>query len=324
MRQLAILTAIVMTVACHEDLGVGDAPAELVEVASFTFSGVEAVDEARLRDVLATKPTPWLPWSQTRSFDRAAFEQDLARIEAFYTTHGYPNAEIASYDIDLNDEGTEVDLHVVVDEGAPLLITGIELNGFDVLTDTEREQLRSALPITTGEPLVERELVASGELAVNLLKSNGYPWASVDVARESIADGVAVRLRADPGQLAVFGPIEVIGNASVDDEIIRRQLLYKPGEPYQLDAVRESLRQLYALELFRFANIEFAGDERAGGEFPTRVVVTEADHRRLDFSVGYGTEEKGRVEAQWRQPQLLWRCPDADAARQVVMARSRR
>lgn len=33
---------------------------------------------------------------------------------------------------------------------------------------------------------------------------------------------------------------------------------------------------------------------------PTRVTVTEGDHRRVEFSIGYGTEEKARVEAEWR------------------------
>ena len=28
--------------------------------------------------------------------------------------------------------------------------------------------------------------------------------------------------------------------------------------------------------------------------------MTEAKHRKVNFSFGYGTEERGRVEAKWR------------------------
>jgi outer membrane protein assembly factor BamA len=33
---------------------------------------------------------------------------------------------------------------------------------------------------------------------------------------------------------------------------------------------------------------------------PTRVTVAEGKHRRVNFGVGYGTEEKARVDARWR------------------------
>jgi outer membrane protein assembly factor BamA len=53
--------------------------------------------------------------------------------------------------------------------------------------------------------------------------------------------------------------------------------------------------------VFQFANVQPVRDE---GEkptaIPTRVTVTEGKHRKVNFSFGYGTEEKGRVEADWR------------------------
>ena len=35
-------------------------------------------------------------------------------------------------------------------------------------------------------------------------------------------------------------------------------------------------------------------------EIPTRVTVTEGKHRKVNFGVGYGTEEKARGEVDWR------------------------
>jgi outer membrane protein insertion porin family/translocation and assembly module TamA len=65
--------------------------------------------------------------------------------------------------------------------------------------------------------------------------------------------------------------------------------------------MQESQRRLYNLELFQFANVE----QRREGEgqppvIPTRVTVTEGKHRKVNFSVGYGTEEKARAEINWR------------------------
>jgi outer membrane protein assembly factor BamA len=58
---------------------------------------------------------------------------------------------------------------------------------------------------------------------------------------------------------------------------------------------------LYALEVFDFANVEAMRKEgEQPVEIPTRITVTEGKHRKVNFGVGYGTEERGRVEANWR------------------------
>ena len=305
LTRIGLIAVVVVLTACHEEYGIGPSTADRVEVESFTFSGVEAIDESALRDVLATRATPWLPWAEGRYFDRDDFERDLQRIEAFYEHRGYPNAEVRSYDIDLNEQDDTIRLHVSVTEGEPLLVDSIELQNFAPLSPERLEQLREDLPLQPGEPLDREQLVGSAELAAGALKNAGHPWATVETIENQGAGRAEVILRADPGDVAVFGEISIAGNAAVSDEVIRRQLLFRPGERYRLADVRESLRRLYALELFEFVNIEYAGTERRGTEFPTRVTVTEGDHRRLNFSVGYGTEEKGRVDATWRHVNFL-------------------
>lgn len=305
-RASAVVAAL-LTAGCHEELGIGAPAAELIEVESFTFEGVTAVDEARLRDALATKTSPWLPWEDAHYFDRDAFEQDLKRIEAFYEDRGYPDAEVVSYDVDLEEAGNAVNLQVVVREGNPLIVSAIDLQAFDVLDAEVLQHLREGMPLQPGEPLALEALAASTELAADTLKNHGYPHADVATRREPRDGEVAVVMRAEPGPLSFFGPIEIAGNTSVDDHVIRRQLLYEPGDLFRRRELRESLRQLYALELFEFANIEMANEAGAasdggqpGDTVPTRVTVTEGDHRRLEFSIGYGTEEKARAEAEWR------------------------
>jgi outer membrane protein assembly complex protein YaeT len=294
-----VLAALLVS-ACHEELGIGQPVGERLEVESLTFSGVDAMDESALRGVLATKESPWLPWRDARYFDRDAFSQDLERIVAYYEDQGYPDAEVTSYDVDVDGAENTVRLHVAVAEGDPLRVAAIELRNFEAIPGEVRARLRTALPIETGQPLVAQRLAESGEVAARVLKEHGYPWASVDVERQPRNGEVAVILEARPGNQAFFGRIDIVGNYSVGDDVIRRQLLYRPGERFRQSAIRESLRQLYALELFQFANIELVQGDGTPHEVESRVVVTEGDHRKLEFSLGYGTEEKARVEAEWR------------------------
>jgi outer membrane protein assembly complex protein YaeT len=98
---------------------------------------------------------------------------------------------------------------------------------------------------------------------------------------------------------AVFGPVEVTGNQSVSAHVIERQLTFKPGDRFQRRAIQDSQRKLYGMELFQFANVEVAEPHDQREQVPIKVTVAEGKHRRLNFGVGYGTEERGRVDGQW-------------------------
>ena len=125
-------------------------------------------------------------------------------------------------------------------------------------------------------------------------------------------------LVADTGPLSTFGPIEVVGNTSVDENVIRRQLTYRPGRPYRQSALQQSQRKLYTAELFEFANVEPVRSEEKPPEIPTRVTVTEGKHQKVNFGVGYGTEEKARVEVDWRHVNFLGGARTAGVLGQVL------
>ncbi len=57
--------------------------------------------------------------------------------------------------------------------------------------------------------------------------------------------------------------------------------------------MRETQRKLYQLELFEFVNVESLEDrDLQPPEVPVRITVAEGKHRKMNFGVGYGTEEQ--------------------------------
>jgi outer membrane protein assembly complex protein YaeT len=115
----------------------------------------------------------------------------------------------------------------------------------------------------------------------------------------------ALTFTAEPGKLAHFGPLEVVGNKSVGESIIRRQLTFKPGDLYRRSIVQDSQRRLYGLELFQFANIETVNPEQQPEDVPIRVTVAEGNHQRVNFGVGYGTEENARIDSEYHHVNFL-------------------
>jgi outer membrane protein insertion porin family/translocation and assembly module TamA len=285
---------VLLASACREGQG--------IEVEKLEFTGLNAVTRDQLEEALVTQASSAWPLGQRRLFDPAEFEADLKRIVTFYQDRGFPDARIVSVDVALNRAQDAVSIGIEVAEGEPILVEDVRFSGFEVLPAQEFAAFVERAPLEAGKPFDRLMAQSLRETALDELRNQGYPYADVEL---DVRDGAAPRTRvvsysATPGLLAHFGPVEVVGNASVSDEVITRQLTFRPGYRFSLDRIRESQRRLYGLELFQFANVQVVDPEAPAPEVPTRVTVAEGKHRRFEFGVGYGTEEKFRGEARWR------------------------
>src|SRR5688572_16270984 len=296
---LFLLFTAVACAACHED---GD-----IQISSLDFTGVERVDKGALASGLQTKRGSRLPWGRKRFFDRSAFEADLKRIEAFYRDRGFPDARVTSFDVQLNDAQDKVDITLTISEGEPVIVSEIELTGFDVLAEDEVQSLKDALPLRVEQPLDRQLALAARERALNLLRDEGYPYATVTVTdHETGARSRRVVSDAVPGTLAHFGEIEINGQVSVSENVVRRQLTFQPGDVFTRREMRESQRKLYGLELFEFVNVESREDIASQApDVPIRVTVAEGKHQKVNLGVGYGTEEHARARIRWDHVNFL-------------------
>jgi outer membrane protein assembly complex protein YaeT len=302
--RFALLPLVLVTLAaCKEDQAG-------VEVKDLSFTGNTAVSTDQLKSVLATAESARLPWGLRQYFSREEFEADLKRIVAFYRDRGYPDARVRSFDARLSDDQKSVRLRIDIEEGEPTRVERVVLIGLEPIPEAHRHDLESRLPLKAGEPLDRALLQASREAAVDELKDHGYPNPDVNVAETpgSSDRQRVVTYSALPGRLAYVGRTEISGPTSVNERIVRRQLTYRRGQLFQQSKLRESQRRLYSMELFNFVNIETikaadagtAGQANEADQIATRVTVTEGKHRKVNFGVGYGTEEKARVEIDWR------------------------
>jgi outer membrane protein assembly complex protein YaeT len=288
----ALLT-VAFAAACKEE--------GTIKVHRISFKGVKAVDEGRLKSALATKQSSIIPWGRKYYFDRSRFDADLKRIQAFYADRGYPEARVAGFDVKLNDKQDEVDLIVTIAEGEPVKVAAIDFVGFDEIPPAHLDVLKKNIPLNVGAPRDRQLVVATHEMALNELRDHGFPYAKVTTEESDGADGkqAALTFTAEPGKVAHFGAVEISGHKTVGERVIERQLTFKPGDLYRRSLVQDSQRRLYGMELFQFVNIEPINPELQPTEVPTRVTVAEGKHQRVNFGVGYGTEEKARVDAEY-------------------------
>jgi outer membrane protein assembly complex protein YaeT len=285
----------------------GQDEARQVRVRSLTFTGVSAVDTVRLRTAIATRVSSKLPWGRRTAFDRNRLSADLKRIEALYADLGFPDARVEKVDVQPNEQQDAVAITLAIDEGQPVVVTALRFSGFDALPPERLASVQASSPLKTGAPRARQSVASTRELLLNELREQGYAYARVTFEEDDGPGGKAavITFKAEPGPMARFGAIEIAGNRSVSEQLIRRQLMYRPGDAYRRSLVQESQRRLYRLELFQFVNLESLDVDRQEPQLRTRVTVVEGKHQRMNFGVGYGTEEKARLEGQYHHLNFL-------------------
>jgi outer membrane protein insertion porin family len=288
-----VLLAVLAMSGCREE---GD-----IRLRSLKFEGVTQLDKGALANALQTKAGSRLPWGRKRFFNRRAYEADLQRIVAFYRDRGFPDARVTVGDLQFNEKKDAIDITIHVSEGEPIVVDEIVFEGFDGLPERQVRRLRRQLPLQPEQPLDVQLAGTSRERALTVFRDNGFPYAQVQLVNDPIGNRrEKVTLRATQGTLAHFGSVEVNGQASVGDNVIRRQLTFEPGEPYSAAKMRDSQRKLYRMELFQFVNVESQENQQEMmPEVPVRITVGESKHRKVNFGIGYGSEEHARARIRW-------------------------
>ena len=211
---------------------------------------------------------------------------------------------------------------VVIDNS--VIVEEVRLEGFEVLPVDVREELPEDLPLRAGMTLTEEIEKAAGERAVEILQNHGRPYAQVGIAREPIDEKRArIVMRAEPGTLGLFGPIEIAGNRRVDDHVIRRRLAYAPNDLFRRSAIEATQQRIGALGLFKSVEIRAVSAEASGAlgppqsegavrgagapgltkgaqpaAVPTLITVEERTPWHWNFGLGYAAGARLGVDAR--------------------------
>lgn len=276
-----------------------------VTVASLEFVGVAGLDEASLREVMRTKAPSWLPFTAKPRYSAADLKDDVQRVQALYASRGFPEARVTRVVADVDPDARRVEILVTIDEGPTRHAGRVSFEGFDDDLSGRLEQLPSAAGFREGAPLERAWVEGIRDASLHLLRDAGHAQAVVEVREAVNADATAdLTFVAVPGPLLRIGPIEYVGLQSVQENVVRRSLAFAPGDVFRESQLDETERSLRAFELFEFAYVQPRRDDVEGDLVPVRITVAEGRHRRTDLGVGYGTEERARAQASWRNVNL--------------------
>ena len=181
----------------------------------------------------------------------------------------------------------------------PVIVDEVRLEGIDAVRADARDELRDDLPLRAGMTLTDELEKSAGERAVEILQNHGYPYAQVGLGREPIgAMRARVVLRAEPGSIGFFGPIDIVGNRRVDDRVVRKRLAYAPGDLFRRSAIEQTQQRIGALGLFKSIQIGAQNIDARPVDVPTLVTVEEGTPWKWNLGLGYAAGERLGVDAR--------------------------
>lgn len=280
-------------------------------VSSVSFQGNTAVGEKALKGVLVTKPAKFLVKG---IFKEAALEEDKAAIQQFYGERGYIDAHVENIvrDIDTESDSQKnmVKLTYVIMEGEQYTYGGTTFEGNKIFST---EDLTAKIRLAPGAVLNMTKFEQGFQAVADTYFENGYTSNYINRAmqRDSATKKASFVITIVERSRSHIENIIIRGNKRTKDYVIRRELLFEPGDVFSKSKFTDSLRNLFNLRYFSTV----VPDVQPGSEQDLIDVILNVEEQST-ASIQFGVTFSGVSDAdsfplslfvQWQERNLAGR-----------------
>src|SRR6476646_5259852 len=289
---------------------------DLAKVRAINILGNTHFPDGRLRKEMYTRqaggPLGFLKSNDTYDPDRLAADQQ--KLRAFYLTQGYADFRVVSALAELTPDRRDFVITYVVEEGPRYKLGTVEADS--ALRDFPNATVLKLAKLQPGSwfnaKLVEDTVTNLNEAAGNL----GYAFADIQPTYNRDADKKVMNLtiKVAPTPRVYVERIDITGNTSTRDKVIRREFRLNEGDAFNALKVKRSQDRIQSLGFFQ-EKLEIKQTE---GSAPDRVVlgvnVEEKPTGQLSLSGGYSSLEKFVIQLAVSQNNFMGKGQSLDAS----------
>jgi outer membrane protein insertion porin family len=280
---------------------------KVVEIERLSFVGNRAFSDRRLRQVLETKQAGLLRrLIQRDTFIPDRLDLDKQLLRDFYLSRGYVDVQVLDATGDVTRERDGFFVTFSVQEGQSFnfgQITAVsEVEGLDV---AEFEAALRIRPGVTYSPSIVENNVARLE---SLALQKGLTFVAVEprITRDESNRLLNIQFALVRGERIFVERIDIEGNSTTLDQVVRRQFNTAEGDPFNPREIRQSAERIRALGFFSDASVE-----AEPGSSPDQVVVNvdveEQPTGSLSFGVTFGSVSGAALTVGLQESNFLGR-----------------
>jgi outer membrane protein insertion porin family len=280
---------------------------KVVEVERISFVGNRNFSDRRLRSVLATKQAGilrGLVQSDTFIADRVAFDRQV--LADFYASRGYIDFQVLSVATEVVRERNGFFLTFTVQEGQSYKFGTIKATSD--LSEIDPDDFLKIVRLKSGATyspfLVDQTVERIEDYAV--LKGMNFIRVTPRVTRNDADLTLDLELVIDRGPRVYVERIDIEGNTTTLDRVIRREFEAVEGDPFNPRQIRRSANRIRALGFF--STVDVTPRE---GSSPDRVIldvdVEDKPTGSLSLGVSYGASSGVGAVASLSESNFLGR-----------------
>ena len=265
---------------------------EKIKVNKIYITGNNALDEKQLKWAMkkTNEKGNWRHFFRPKKFIDNLYEEDKQLLIDKYNEHGYRDAHIVVDSVVPFDDKM-VDVYIQVEEGSQYHIRNISWVGNTVY---DSQGLAEVLRMNSGDvynqKMLQERINVDDDAIGNLYYNNGYVFARVEPVEVNVtADSVDLEMRILEGPQATINRVRIAGNDRLYENVVRRELMTKPGDLFSKDALMRSARELQQMGHFNPETI--APDvqpDLANGTVDVNWMLESKNNDQVEFSLGYG------------------------------------
>ncbi len=263
---------------------------KVVEIERLSFVGNRAFSDRRLRRVLETKQAGIfraIIQKDTFIADRVEFDKQVLRD--FYLSRGYIDFRVLSVNSEIARERNGFFLTFNVREGQRFKFG--EISAVSDLPSVDAEEFMRAVKIKSGKTYtpvaVETTIARMERLAIQ--KGMNFIRVEPRVTRNDRDLTLDIEFVISRGPRIFVERIDIEGNATTLDRVIRRQFKVVEGDPFNPRQIREAAERIRNLGFFSKADVN-AREGTGPDQVIVDVNVAEQPTGSLDLGASYGTD----------------------------------
>ena len=279
----------------------------VVEIERLNFVGNRAFSDRRLRQVLETKQAGFLRnLIQRDTFVAERLELDKRVLTEFYLSRGYIDFQILDASAEVSRERDATFVTFTVREGLSYTIGNVSV--VSEVEGVSADAYEAVARIRTGQvysPLLIDNNIARME---NLALKQGLNFVRVEprITRNERGQAVDIVFAITRGERIFVERIDIEGNATTLDQVIRRQFRSVEGDPFNAREIRQSAERIRALGFFSDAQVT-ADPGSAPDQVVVNVDVEEQPTGSLSFGLSYSATSGAGVSINFSEANFLGR-----------------
>tara|TARA_B100001996_G_scaffold364896_1_gene334294 strand:- start:1303 stop:3591 length:2289 start_codon:yes stop_codon:yes gene_type:complete len=249
-------------------------------------------DKKLKRNFQTALPVWYMFWSDRGVYSSPMVAGDLDRLTSFYQDKGFMDFTIESTQVSLSKNKEEVYITININEGKQYVVNKIHVSGKLIAPIRE---IANLIEVTTGEYISRAKILQSTENIKARLSEEGYAFSRVNAMPEKLEkdDEVDINFYIDPGNRAYVRRINIVGNATTQDEVFRREVRQMEGGWYSASAIATSkhrLKRLAYVENVIFEEVRVPG---SANKLDLNIKIKEKKSGNFNIGAGIGGSGTG-------------------------------